>query len=296
MVDKVLKKINSITSVWKIKIRCFVYLFNKRYCGITKERRNYPIVVSLTSFPGRIGVVSETVKSLLVQTMKPDRIILWLANEQFPNHERDLPDELIALKNYGLEILWCDDIRSYKKLIPTLRIVPNAIVVTADDDIYYRVHWLKGLYDAHLHNPQCVICYRATKFYLTNEGNYKTIGGGHDLWPEPSYLHKLTGCGGVLYPVDVFYQDICRDDIFMTICKTNDDIWFWLMAVLNRKKVYCPISDNVDIIEVKRAKKTPSLTSINDNGEHLFWKDFYNMLKYYPEIDKMLKDEYDKVR
>ena len=292
--DKMLRKINVIVSILQISVRCTIFLSNKRYCGINKEKRNIPIVVSLTSFPERIEVVVETIKSLLIQTMKPDRIILWLAKEQFPYQEQDLPSKLVSLKKYGLEILWCDDIRSYKKLIPTLCLEPNAIIVTADDDIYYRVEWLKGLYEAYLQNPQCIICYRATKFYLTNEGMYKTIGGGHDLWPEPSYLHKLTGCGGVLYPVGIFYQDICREDIFLDICKTNDDIWFWLMAVLNKTKVYCPNSDDVDIIEVKKAKNTPSLTSINDNGEHLFWKDFYNMLKHYPEIDNMLRNEYDR--
>lgn len=38
----------------------------------------------------------------------------------------------------------------YKKLIPTLQIEPNSIIVTADDDIYYRTDWLSGLYKAHL--------------------------------------------------------------------------------------------------------------------------------------------------
>lgn len=295
MINKIIRKTNSIVSIWKIKIRCLTCLSNKNYCGINREKRNDSIVVSLTSFPGRIGVVSETIKSLLIQTMKPDRVILWLAKEQFPDREKSLPKDLLELKNYGLEILWCDDIRSYKKLIPTLQIEPNSIIVTADDDIYYRIDWLSGLYKAHLQKPKCVVCYRATKFYLDDGEKYKTVGGGHDLWPEPSYLHKLTGCGGVLYPVGALFKDICRDDIFMTECKTNDDIWFWLMAVLKGTKIYCPKSDDVDIIEVERAKKTPSLTSINDNGEHLFWKDFNNMLNYYPEVDKILRQEYKRL-
>ena len=220
------------------------------------------------------------------------RQILWLADEQFIGRESDLPEELIGLKKYGLEIMWCNDIKSYKKLIPTLKIEGESIIVTADDDIYYRANWLKGLYEAHLEEPKCVICYRATKFFFSHEGEYKTIGGGHDLWFEPTYLHKLTGCGGVLYPVGALHNDITNDDIFINVCRTKDDFWFWLMAVLNGTLIYCPKSADVDIIEVDKARSTPSLTSINDRGERLFWKDFNGMLQQYPELDVILKNEY----
>lgn len=59
------------------------------------------IIVSLTSFPARINIVVKTIKTLLTQTLKPDAVILWLAPEQFPNGEKDLPQELLDLKQYG---------------------------------------------------------------------------------------------------------------------------------------------------------------------------------------------------
>ncbi len=48
----------------------------------------------------------------------------------------------------GLTIDWCEDIKSYKKLIPTLKKYPDAIIVTADDDLIYDNKWLEQLYNA----------------------------------------------------------------------------------------------------------------------------------------------------
>lgn len=51
------------------------------------------IVVSLTSFPARIKKVHIVIESLLNQTIKPDKIILWLSKEQF-EHYYVLPSKL----------------------------------------------------------------------------------------------------------------------------------------------------------------------------------------------------------
>ena len=65
---------------------------------LLKEKRKPLIVVSLTSYPGRIDVVHKTITTLLHQSLKPDVVILWLAHEQFRN--KSLPIDLINLKKY----------------------------------------------------------------------------------------------------------------------------------------------------------------------------------------------------
>jgi hypothetical protein len=62
--------------------------------GLNQIERKPKIIVSLTTFPERITIVQETIKSLLTQTVKPDAIVLWLAESQFPNKENELPEEL----------------------------------------------------------------------------------------------------------------------------------------------------------------------------------------------------------
>ena len=57
------------------------------------------IIVSLTSYPLRIQCAIIVIKSLLKQTIKPDKIILWLAKSDFPRKNKDLPPDLLSLKS-----------------------------------------------------------------------------------------------------------------------------------------------------------------------------------------------------
>lgn len=129
---------------------------NAKIYGLSNKKQKPALIVSLTSYPERINTVSQAINTLLQQTLKPDKLILWLANEQFPNKELDLPADLLKLKELGLEINWCEDLKSYKKLIPSLHLFPDDIIVTADDDLYYQPDWLESLYKSYLKNPDCI--------------------------------------------------------------------------------------------------------------------------------------------
>ncbi|MBQ2886366.1 MAG: hypothetical protein IJE43_21810 [Alphaproteobacteria bacterium] len=47
------------------------------------DKINMKVIVSLTSYPARINIVHKTIESLLNQTYKADKVILYLAYEQF---------------------------------------------------------------------------------------------------------------------------------------------------------------------------------------------------------------------
>ncbi|WP_051192171.1 hypothetical protein [Butyrivibrio sp. VCB2001] len=295
MIKKIVNFLEKKYSLICITISWWLFCRSNSPLGVYKGDRKERIIVSLTSYPGRINYVFKTIQSLLLQVLKPDRIILWLSQEQFKGLESELPHELLELKNYGLEIRWCKDTKSYKKLIPAVKEWPKDIIVTADDDTYYRKKWLLELYEAHLKNPKDICAHRVTKIVLI-DNEYKTIVGGVDVWNFACYLNKLTGVGGVLYPPGCFYKDLFREDIFMKKCTTNDDVWFWLMGVLNGTKVF-PVrkSFSKNILTVKGSQTNGALCKINDYGDMLFWKDFFNMLKEYPELDSILRDEYRSI-
>lgn len=247
------------------------------------------LVVSLTSYPARINTVDQTIKSLLNQTIKAHKVILWLAPEQFPNKEKDLPQQLLNLQNQGLTIDWYHDIRSYKKLIPTLKKYPKAIIVTADDDNIYQPHWLEKLYASYQKYPKDIHCHRVTKFYHNNMG-FHIIPGGHDYYVGASFLNKLVGLGGVLYPPNCFYKDILDEDLIMRLAPTNDDQWFWFQGILNNVKVRVVNNPDIKAHYIPGTQET-GLTQINDKGEKLFWKDFGRLINYYPKAkEKLLKE------
>src|SRR5574344_451815 len=134
--------------------------------GITTEKRETKIIASLTTFPGRINSVYKTISTLLTQTMKPDEVILYLADSQFP--DKNLPQNLLNLEKLGLSIKWVEDIRSYKKLIPTLKEYPNDIIITFDDDLYYMPDTIETLYNSYKEHPQDIQSHRCGEVKIIN--------------------------------------------------------------------------------------------------------------------------------
>ena len=98
------------TLPFRNKVRWIACLCKREYSGVNNNKRDTKVIVSLTSFPARIDTVYITIRSILMQSLKPDIIILWLAQEQFPEKEKELPYNLLKLKKYGLTIEWCHDI------------------------------------------------------------------------------------------------------------------------------------------------------------------------------------------
>ncbi len=142
----------------------------KNFIGLNRSPRAEKVIVSLTSYKPRIHDVKYTIYSLLNQAFPPDKLILWLDEDSFPRREKDLPRDLLKLKAFGLTIDWCENLRSYKKLIPALEKYPDDIIVTADDDIFYRPDWLRILYDEHLREPDCAIAHYTHKVRLNTSG------------------------------------------------------------------------------------------------------------------------------
>ncbi len=268
---------------WKKAIR------SKSFRGVSDETNN-KIIVSLTTFPARVMVVNKVIKSLMLQTKKPEKIVLWLAEEQFPNKLNDLPKDLVELVKYGLEIEWCSDLRSYKKLIPTIMKYPDSIIITTDDDLYYPLDMIEKLYKEYLKNPEDIVCHRATKFTYS-DGKYDAIPGGFYYYKGASYRNKLVGCSGVLYPVGSLHDDVTNFDLFMKLAPTNDDIWFWIMGIRKGTKVRVAKKHNPYERTIRGTQQGEQLSALNDSGEKLFWKQFEALLAYYPEVDKILREE-----
>ena len=268
--------------------------------GISSEKREPELIVSLTSYPARIHEVYYTIFSLLTQNLKPNRIFLWLAEEQFPNRNRDLPKNLLQFIESGLTIKYTNDVRPYKKLIPALREYPNAIIVTADDDIFYPSDWLEKLYNYWKSNKDCIICNSMMKAEITKDKKIIPFNDWKEIKDilESSLKNFAIGTGGVLYPPNCFYKDICDEELFMKLVPTNDDIWFWAMAVLNDTKRKQVNNYQMDILLINPARERNiinesclwKINCVNSNNQNQIQLD--NVINYYPQImEKLLEEE-----
>lgn len=202
------------------------------FSGVNNCKRETPIIVSLTSYEERFNDLPITLYSLLNQDIKPDRIILWLNEEDFDL--TNLPYEITQFIKNGLEIRFVKDIRSYTKAIYAFKEFGDSIIVTADDDIYYPSDWLKKLYLSYVSNPEDIHAHRVHRINL-NEPYEKW--NKHVKEESARYDNFLTGVGGVLYPPKCFTKEVLREDIFLKNAPTADDIWFWIMALVHGRKI-----------------------------------------------------------
>ena len=215
----------------------------------------------------------------------PDKVILWLAEEQFPDKEGSLPKCLSALKKKGLTIKWCKDMRSYKKLLPALGQYPGSVIVTADDDVLYPKNWLALLLNAYVQQPNMIHCHRAHKMRFKYEQllpYLKWYRAVKDV--EPSYTNFLTGVGGVLYPPYCLHKDVLNVKKARRICPTNDDIWFWAMAVLNKTKINVVENNIMKFREIPGTQGTDSLCQQNNGPKNLNDVQLKRIMKKYPGI------------
>ena len=199
-------------------------------------RAGRSITVSLTSYPARIAAVHLAVRSLLHQTMKADRVILWLAHEQFPRGEEELPKELTALVGEGLTISWCEDLGPHKKYFYAMQQYPEDIIITADDDMEYQPELIETLYRCYRAFPYAVCCMRAHGIRF---GADKSIAP-YSQWERdstrvyiPSMSLMATGVGGVLYPPHCMANELFNREQLMSLCPSADDLWLKVMQVMS---------------------------------------------------------------
>ena len=209
-------------------------ILTSKEIGIATEKYfENDVIVSLTSYGKRIYDVCLTIESLMEQTLKPNKIILWLAENEFS--DKTIPESLKILQKKGLTIDYCEDIKSYKKLIPTLINYPNDIIITVDDDIIFQFDIIENLINSYKQNSDIIHFGRGHRMKFKIDGNLEN----YKKWDfcisnmEINKLNFPTGGGGCLYPPNCFHKDITNKEIFMKFCPTADDVWFKTMSLLN---------------------------------------------------------------
>lgn len=189
--------------------------------------RKAELVVTFTSYTPRYPLLHICIQSLLKQSLKPNRILLYVAKE---DHGK-LPESILQLQKRGLDIRYVADLKSHKKYFFARQEFPQAFLITADDDLFYPRHWLKQLWESYNRNPNCIHCHRAHLLRMDSQGNWLPYrqwdyesqgisGPSLDLFP--------TGNGGVLYPPGFLPEGVLQLDDMMAYAPKADDVWLRL--------------------------------------------------------------------
>lgn len=206
--------------------------------GLNKEPREKEIIVSLTSYPARLNNLHYTVKSILCQSLRPDKLILYLGDDCI---YENLPDSLRELERYGLQIFMKPgNLKPHKKYYYAIKENPEDIIITVDDDIYYEKDLIASLLDSYKRYPHAVSARRVHKMTKDEKGNlsgYNNWDGECESVIKPSMGLFAIGVGGVLYPPHCMPEELFNKAVFKDICMRNDDIWLKFMQILNNVPV-----------------------------------------------------------
>jgi len=210
-------------------------------------------IITLTSYGRRTAETAPyAIWSLFNQSVLPSKIVLYLSDEN------NVPHLLKKEMEHGLEIKFCKDIKSYKKLNFALEDFPHDVLITVDDDAYYPKDWLAKLIETHKQNPGKICCHRA---------HIIRYGKPYDKWKwratikdDPSRIFP-TGVGGILYPPNSLATEHLAEA--MSLAPTADDIAYWALAKI-KGAGHCLVKNGYfGVKQVEGFDEKDSLLTIN---------------------------------
>lgn len=217
---------------WQLKKLVSKVENSKPIFGVTPK-----IVVSLTSFHPRFEQLPKMLKSLLFQTVKPDRIIVLLDKNEKPT------PEMLALQKYGVSY-YCKDLalKPHKKYFYSLQEFESNLVITVDDDLIYPSDLIETLLKTWKKYPDCICARRVHKIIFNSDGSLKPYNDWqleYTGMKEPTHELFATGVGGVLYPPHIFDEKVFDAEAIKEYCLEADDIWLkWHELRLGIKVVW----------------------------------------------------------
>jgi hypothetical protein len=253
----------SLRAMWRLSRISTTQLFQR-------NSKPLPVIVSLTSIPSRLTIIHLTIRSLLMQSSQPEKILLWLHQDL----KQYLPHSLTQLQGDIFEICYVDLNCSHRKLIHSLEAFPKKIIATCDDDLMYDQTWLQRLYDDHLQFPNDIIAHECRQIKFDEAGKPEA----YDLWltehkagVTDKWLMPI-GYGGVLYPPNCLYSDVQNRELFLSLTPKADDLWFKAMSHLAgtvTRRSRQPGKKPIPIIGSQKVSLKNS--NVRQDGNYLQW-------------------------
>ena len=166
------------------------------------------IYVSTSTIPQRIKNLDKSIKSLLNQTKKPDKIFINIPFKYKRFSETIKDDEIPKFDSSVVEITRCEDCGPATKLLGSLdKLEKDSLVILFDDDHVYENYMIEKFFYFYSKAPN-----NSYSFYVHPLGNFG-IGQGADGFAIN------TNC---LKGIKNFYDKVVKDykELFL-----YDDLW-----------------------------------------------------------------------
>ncbi len=268
---------------------CFYLFLPFKYGLNLEEIRRHKIIVSFTSYPKRFSIIHLVVKSIAYQSMRADKIVLYLSKEECDGKE---PTELDILKKYGVEIVLVNEnLKPHNKYYYAMKQYPDDIIITLDDDVIYPRKLIRKLYESYEEYPEFISAARVHRIKKNLDGTLKP----YNEWEYectacniPSNMLIATGVGGVLYPPGILPDMTFDIQNIKRLCIGADDIWLKFMEFIDGKKVVYVPGANRHIWSVENYAKEGLREQNVKNGKN----DIYiqNIMEYYGILPEQITE------
>jgi len=256
---------------------------------------NKKIIVSMTSYKKRISNLGKSVFALLCkQTLPPDEIYIWLSENEFPNKENELPEDIQGIiYNNKVHLMWIkENTRVHKRHEIFKILTEDAYVFFIDDDVFYSNTLIKNVIEASKSlNDTAIINYNPYE----NHG-YK---GTHILrLPARARKKEINiqrWCGQSMIPSHLYPKEVLSPEMQTlrnTVSPYSDECWMWPWIVYYDIPIYS-LTEGWGVDITKETGKSSGLTSwrYNTNEQGKVNQDVWleNVLNAIPKLKEKFK-------
>ena len=166
------------------------------------------IYISISTIPQRVKNLNESVKSLLNQTRKPDKIFINIPYTYQRFRETIDDNQIPKFDSSIVEVTRCEDCGPGTKLLGSLdKFEKNSLLILADDDHTYEDYMIEKFFYFYSKAPD-----NAYSFYVHPLGNFGIGQGADGFAINTNHLEGIKN----------FYDKIVKDykELFL-----YDDLW-----------------------------------------------------------------------
>ena len=250
----------------------------KKYNKSYDDLFNAPIYINITTWPKRDKFLPIMLESIKNQTLKPDKIILWLSEEEYDKN--NIPTHIQECLDTGKlsEIQWVKRNIFCHKRYETFKFNSNCYNLFVDDDIIYPKTYIEELYKLSKNNQDCIAVYCSSS--IEYNGN-KIIKQKVNLSPS----HKNAFMGGLScfppysFPKEALNKNIDLRDQYVSKC---DESWIKPFLIKHDKKIIALKQFDSNLLPTIKDSQNNSMWETNKqlvNGIRIKEKNLFNSIK-----------------
>ena len=166
------------------------------------------IYISISTIPPRLKNLNESIRSLINQTRKPDKIFINIPYKYKRFSETIEDNQIPKFDSSIVEVTRCEDCGPGTKLLGSLnKFEKNSLVILADDDHFYEDYMIEKLFYFYSKAPN-----NAYSFFVYPLENFPVAQGADGFAISTNHLIGIKN----------FYDKVVKDykELFL-----NDDLW-----------------------------------------------------------------------